>query len=60
MGYTSLAQHKSSARAKRTLKLYTYEAMHQRTITIEIILEEEILLMVPTQEKQIYRLGATE
>jgi hypothetical protein len=43
MGYASQAQHKPSARAKKNikfLKLYTYEALHQRTSKIEIITGE--------------------
>jgi hypothetical protein len=43
-GIPSQAQHKPSARAKKTLifKLCTYEALHQKTITIEIITGEKI------------------
>jgi hypothetical protein len=44
MGYTSQARHEPSARAKKNINLikpYTYEALHQRTITIEIITGEK-------------------
>jgi hypothetical protein len=42
MEYASQTQHKSSARAKKTsfTKNYTYEALHQRSSTIEIITGE--------------------
>jgi hypothetical protein len=45
MGYTNQTQHKPSARAKKTLnyyKLYTYETLHKRIITIEIITGEKM------------------
>jgi hypothetical protein len=44
MWYTNQAQHRQSARARKNinlLKLYTYEALHQRTIIKEIITGEK-------------------
>jgi hypothetical protein len=39
----------------KLLNLYTYDALHQRIIKTEV-LRDEILRMVPTQEKQIFPL----
>jgi hypothetical protein len=54
MGHINETQLKPSARAKKNielLKLHTYEALHQRYITIEIIVGEKQYFLWYQQKK---------